>query len=95
VNLRVSALGRLGGLDFARTTGTTRGRAVPPPHERLAYFKETGLVRCPVLAREGCEPGFERQGPLIIEAMDTTVVVPPGWRSRAAAAGFITLEAIA
>ena len=95
VNLRVSALGRLGGLDLARTTGAMRGRAVAPPEERQVYFKETGLVRCPVLAREGCEPGFEAQGPLIIEAMDTTVVVPPGWRSRAAAAGFITLEAMA
>jgi hypothetical protein len=30
---------------------------------------------------------------LIIEAMDTTVVVPPGWRCRVAAGGFITLEA--
>jgi N-methylhydantoinase A len=92
VNLRVSALGRLGGLDLART-GATRGGAAAPTQERPAYFKETGLVRCPVLAREDLQPGFERPGPLIIEAMDTTVVVPPGWRCRAAAGSFITLEA--
>ena len=53
-----------------------------------------GPVRCAVLPRDGLEPGFERPGPLIIEAMDTTVVVPPGWRCRADARGFILLEAM-
>ena len=76
----------------ARTTGATRDGAVTPREERQAYFKETGLVRCPVLAREELLPGFERPGPLIIESMDTTVVVPPGWRCRAAVGSFITLE---
>ena len=94
VNLRVSALGRLGGLDLARASGATRQVVVAPAREREAYFKETGLVRCAVLPREGLSAGFEQPGPLIIEAMDTTVVVPPGWRSRANAGGFITLEAM-
>ena len=93
VNLRVSALGRLGGLDLGRVTGAT-GQAVAPAGERAAYFKETGLVPCEVLPRDGLPPGFERPGPLIIEAMDTTIVVPPGWRCRADAHGFILLEAM-
>jgi len=59
-----------------------------------AYFKETGPVRCEVLSRDGLAPGFERPGPLIIEAMDTTIVVPPGWRCRADARGFLALEAL-
>jgi N-methylhydantoinase A len=91
VNLRVSALGRLGGLDLGRTSGRV-GRAAPAAGTREAYFKETGLVRCEVLVRDGLRPGFERPGPLIIEAMDTTIVVPPGWRCRADARGFLTLE---
>jgi N-methylhydantoinase A len=94
VNLRVSALGRLGGLDLGRVTGATGPASAMAAGARQAYFKETGLVRCAVLPRDGLPPGFERTGPLIIEAMDTTIVVPPGWRCRADARGFITLEAM-
>jgi N-methylhydantoinase A len=93
VNLRVSALGRLGGLDLGRGTGAAGGAAAAS--ERPAYFKETGLVRCEVLPRAGLAAGFSRPGPLIIEAMDTTIVVPPGWRCRADALGFVTLETMA
>jgi N-methylhydantoinase A len=93
VNLRVAALGRLGGLDLGRVTGEA-ARAQLPAGERQAYFKETGLVRCDVLPRAELAPGFERPGPLIIEAMDTTIVVPPGWRCRADDRGFILLEAM-
>ncbi|HXJ84765.1 MAG TPA: hydantoinase/oxoprolinase family protein [Candidatus Methylomirabilis sp.] len=94
VNLRVSALGRLGGLDLGRVTGATERAHAGPARAREAYFKETGLVRCDVLPRDGLPPGFERPGPLIIEAMDTTIVVPPGWRCRGDAGGFVTLEAM-
>ncbi len=94
VNLRVSAVGQLGGLDLGRMAGAVASPAVVPAGERDGYFKETGPVRCEVLPREGLAPGFERPGPLIIEAMDTTIVVPPGWRCRADAGGFIVLEAM-
>ena len=59
---------------------------------RAAYFKETGVVRCEVLDREGLAPGTDRPGPLIVESPDTTVVVPPGWRLRVEAGGLIALE---
>ena len=94
VNLRVAALGRLGGLDLGRMAGAAGAPTVAPAGERVTHFKETGPVRCLVLAREGLAPGFERPGPLIIEAMDTTIVIPPGWRGRADARGFIVLEAL-
>ena len=92
VNLRVSAVGRLHGLPLGHGTG-----APPPgggaPTSRRAYFAESGLVDCDVLSREALAPGAERPGPLIVEATDTTIVVPPGWRLRADAGGFIVLEA--
>jgi N-methylhydantoinase A/oxoprolinase/acetone carboxylase beta subunit len=46
-----------------------------------------------VLPRDALAPGDERTGPLIVEAADTTIVVPPRWRLRARAGGFIILEA--
>jgi N-methylhydantoinase A len=90
VNLRVSAVGRLAPLDISRSTPAVGGPAVPAPRE--AYFKETGVVRCDVVAREALTVGAARSGPLIVESPDTTVVVPPGWRLSVEAGGLIALE---
>ena len=89
VNLRVAALGRLAGLDLGRTRGRRREGRRRRLHARDVYFKETGLVRVDVLRRERLAPGVAGPGPSIIESMDTTVVVPPGWRCRADAGGFL------
>jgi N-methylhydantoinase A len=93
VNLRVAAVGRLEGLDVARETAAVSppAKASAPAASREAYFKETGPVRCDVIPREALADGARRAGPLIIEAMDATVVVPPGWHVSADARGFITL----
>ena len=91
VNLRVSAVGRLDGLSLGRgARPPARGSA---PSARPAYFRETGLARCDVLSRDAVTPGAEWTGPLIVEAADTTIVVPPGWRLRAGTGDFIVLEA--
>src|SRR4029434_3644355 len=77
VNLRVSALGRQTPLDLTRAqTKGAAGLFVT----RSAYVKETGLVTATAIARERLAPGAGRSGPVIVEAADTTVVVPPGWR---------------
>jgi N-methylhydantoinase A/oxoprolinase/acetone carboxylase beta subunit len=44
-----------------------------------------------VLPREALPPGTRRAGPLVIEAMDATIVVPPGWYCRVDEGGFIRL----
>jgi N-methylhydantoinase A len=91
VNIRVSAVGRLDSLDLSRAAGgPARGKTVT----RSVHFKETGLVACDVMPRELLGPGSERPGPVIVESMDTTIVVPPGWRLRVDPSGFIILEAL-
>jgi N-methylhydantoinase A len=89
VNLRVSALGRQTPLDLTRARAK---KAAGPPATRSAYFKETGLVTCDVIARDSLAPGAGRSGPVIVEAADTTVVAPPGWRLTVDAGGLIGLE---
>jgi N-methylhydantoinase A len=92
VNLRVAAVGRLDALDVAKQGGTpVTSDRTPASSAREVYFKETGPVRCDVISREALAPGARRAGPLIIDAMDTTVVVPPGWRAGADERGFIDL----
>ena len=91
VNLRVAAVGRLDGLALGQESGSPSSPG-PAATSRMAYFSETGLVRCDVLPRMALALGFERAGPLIVEAVDTTIVVPPGWRLRADPGGVILLE---
>jgi len=86
----VSAVGRLATLDLGR--GAAAPAPAKPAAARDVYFRETGLARCEVLAREALEPGRRYRGPLVVESMDTTVVVPPGWRLQADARGFLALE---
>ena len=78
VNLRVTALGRLPGLQLVQRgdPGRVRGCACgtcgsPAP----------GFVATPVHWRTGLSPGDAFDGPLVIEALDSTTVVPPGWRA--------------
>jgi N-methylhydantoinase A len=94
VNLRVTAVGRRAErLDLARAGAAGRGSEPAKAAWRPVYFKETGLAPCEVLPREALGPGSDRPGPLVVESMDTTIVVPPGWRLTADARGVIVLEA--
>lgn len=91
VNIRVSAVGRLERLDLGRAGGAAaRGKATSRP----VHFTETGVVACDVVPRELLGPGSERPGPVIVESMDTTIVVPPGWRLKVDPRGFVFLEAL-
>lgn len=59
---------------------------------RLAYFgPETGLRETPVCNRAGLLAG-ERRGPLLIDEIDSTCVVPPGCVARLDAHGNIEVE---
>jgi N-methylhydantoinase A/oxoprolinase/acetone carboxylase beta subunit len=55
--------------------------AVRPP--RPAYWHELGgFVETRVFDAAALEPGNRLEGPAILEAPDTTTVVPPGWHYR-------------
>ena len=106
VNVRVTATGRMprvefhaGGGDGAapaadRAEAAAAAPAKGAPEEREVWFGER--VRCPVigrhdLARRPADGGDGRPGPFIVEEMDCTVVVPPGWRARLDERGFILM----
>jgi len=55
---------------------------MPAASDRRAYFgPESGWLDTPVLPRSGLT-GVPREGPLIVEEYDTTIVVRPGWSAR-------------
>jgi N-methylhydantoinase A/oxoprolinase/acetone carboxylase beta subunit len=51
---------------------------------------DDAAIDVPVVARAAIGSAFE--GPLIIEAYDTTVIVPPGWRGNPDTLGNLILE---
>ncbi len=87
VNVRLTATGHLPTIPFtADVTGD--GDDLPARH---VWFAQVGAVPCPVRTRAGLRRDGEMAGPMIIEEVDTTVVVPPDWTAAVDAQGFIRL----
>jgi len=53
----------------------------------------TGRVDCAIYDRDSIGPGDSLAGPAVVEALDTTIVVPPGWRVQANDSGHLIMEA--
>ena len=90
VNLRLTVLGRLPGLALTQRCDPALARQ----RERRAWFAATGDVSCPVHWREGLAIGATITGPVVIEALDSTCVVPPNWTARIDERGFIRMRRI-
>jgi len=83
----------------------TGARPVPPAAQPLSggnvvqalletrnvWFQEGGFVNTPVYKRELLPAGTAFDGPLIVEQMDATTVVPPGAKFKVDAAGNLDL----
>ncbi|MBT5194983.1 MAG: hydantoinase/oxoprolinase family protein [Rhodospirillaceae bacterium] len=89
VNLRVTAIGRFENIELSYT-GKTEGSSLKG--SRSVWFRQGGRCDCAVhdCARLGI--GTEVVGPAVIEAVDTTIVIPPGWRARMNPTGHILME---
>ena len=87
VNLRLTALGRSPELELKRHGGAAR-----PPRTRPVWFAATGFAPCAVHWRDGLPAGMSLSGPSIVEAVDATIVVPPGWTARVDARGYIRMR---
>jgi N-methylhydantoinase A len=88
VNLRLTALGRLPGLTLRQQTDPKTRRR----REREVWFPTTGSVICPVLWRSGLEPAEAIAGPAIVEALDSTTVIPPGWTATVDPQGYLRMR---
>jgi N-methylhydantoinase A len=87
VRLSVVAMGEppvFGGLPSEEGAGAG-------PARREVYFPDTGFVDTAIVRRDRLTADETRPGPLIVESMDSTVVVPPGWTLTAAASGILDL----
>jgi N-methylhydantoinase A len=62
-----------------RVSTEPKGASPQPAGETQRQVWFGAFVATPVLRRETIAPGASRAGPLVIEEMDSTVVVPPSW----------------
>ena len=82
VTLRVTAAGQVGQAKMQGTVRQTAQERVEADF-RPVYFDETaGFVECPIYRRESLPAATEIYGPAILEGMDSTVVINPGWEAR-------------
>jgi N-methylhydantoinase A len=83
VNLRLAAVGRIQKPQLKDVPPAPRERTVPPPQARRpVYFAEAGgFVESAVHLRYALGCGAEVCGPAIVEAIDATIVLHPGFQA--------------
>jgi N-methylhydantoinase A len=87
VNLRLTAVGKLPDLKLTQPSDPSSARV----RSRDVWFAATGFVPAKVHWRNGLATGESITGPAIIEALDSTTVIPPGWTGRIDDLGYIRL----
>jgi N-methylhydantoinase A len=88
VNLRVACLGELGRPGFPEVG---LGPEPRPREEREVFFHQ-GWARTPIYDREAMHAGSTLCGPAVVEQLDSTTVIPPGWVCEADTHGNLILR---
>ncbi|MEA2983047.1 MAG: N-methylhydantoinase [Alphaproteobacteria bacterium] len=86
VNVRVAAIGLLPPLRMPRlTSGSAEAR---PYVTRNVYVDDSvGFVGCPAYRRDTLGVGAAISGPAVVDQLDSTVFLRPGWHARVDAIG--------
>jgi N-methylhydantoinase A len=90
VNVRVAAIGTIPPLKVCEKP--TRCGADAVKSQRQLWFRETGTVDGTIYDRKRVPSGLEIAGPAVIESIDSTVLVPPGWKAKMDVDGFVLLR---
>ena len=88
VTMRVAASGDAGSVEMPRHPGGLHAPEDAVSSQRQVYFEEargdeaTGFVHCNIYDRDRLAPGSNITGPAILEGMDSTVLINPGWSGQ-------------
>lgn len=88
VNLRVAGIGRL---DRPQLPEIALGKGARPRGHRSAFFSRE-WVETAVYRREDLGRGDHLEGPAIVEQLDSTTVIPPGWTAEPDRVGSLVLR---
>lgn len=90
VNIRVAAIGLIPPLRIRQETAA-RG-SEPLKGRRSVWFRATGAVEAAIYDRARMSAGWSAQGPAVIESLESTILVRPGWTARMDDDGFVVLS---
>ena len=83
VTLRVTAYGHLDSVSMAPLSRDLGAPSEALMGRRPVYFDDAGgFVPCDIFDRARLGPGSTMDGPAILENVDSTVVIDPGWQAR-------------
>ncbi|HEU0056797.1 MAG TPA: hydantoinase/oxoprolinase family protein, partial [Gaiella sp.] len=90
VSIRLTSVGRI---DKPPTRTLEAGEAPPPRGHRPVYFAESGgYVDCAIHDRGALPAGARLDGPVVVEELDSTTVVHPGFTVRVDDIGNLHIE---
>jgi N-methylhydantoinase A len=83
------------GLQERPELAAAAGERAPEPRTTRDVRFRAGTASAAVYARDDLGPDVELDGPLVVEQLDSTTVVPPGWRLAVDARGNLRLTDVA
>jgi N-methylhydantoinase A len=89
VNVRVTAIGAIPPLAVRDAPAAAGRNAVKA--RRPLWFRATGEVDALVFDRARMPAGLTAKGPAVIESLESTILVPPGWQARMDEDGFVVM----
>jgi N-methylhydantoinase A len=90
VNVRVTAIGAIPQLAVRDAPAAPGSNAVKS--RRPLWFRATGEAEADVFDRARMPAGLAATGPAVIESLESTILVPPGWGARMDEDGFIVMS---
>ena len=80
--LSLRAIGKTTKPEMGKRAITGDESAQPVEHREVRYAEAKERLTTPVYNREDLAPGFQLDGPVIIDQLDSTTIVPPGCSAR-------------
>jgi N-methylhydantoinase A len=90
VSLRVAAIGAIPRLVIRDAPAAAGSDAVKS--RRRLWFRATGMVEATIYDRARMPAGLAMVGSAVIESMESTILVPPGWGAQMNADGFVVMR---
>jgi len=89
VSIRLAAIGTIPPLQVRDTPAPPGTDAVKAA--RKLWFHDAGAVDATIYDRSRMPSGLEAVGPAVIESLESTILVPPGWWAKMNEDGFVLL----
>jgi N-methylhydantoinase A len=89
VSVRLAAIGEIPTLPIRDNVAPPRTDAVKD--RRQVWFRETGSVEATIYDRRRMPSEFEVRGPVVIESLESTILVPPEWQAKMNEDGYVLL----